>query len=163
MKDAVGGVLTIQIIVIFLVLINGYLAFNVNYTKAFRVKNEIISIIEKNEGFSGDLTTASCNPGDRTNAICQIRDYLNNVGYNNEKLSNAANCGSYTTMPGGYCLKATHVGINNDDELSSQYRGTYYSVITFVNIDIPILNMLFEGGAAFQVRGETRLIYSSGT
>ena len=43
MRDAIGGVVNITIIVTFLVIVSGYLAFNVNYTKAFRVKNKIIT------------------------------------------------------------------------------------------------------------------------
>ena len=43
MRDAFGGLLNMVIIVVFLVLVSGYLAFNVNYTKAFRVKNKIIT------------------------------------------------------------------------------------------------------------------------
>ena len=46
MRDAIGGVVNITIIVTFLVIVSGYLAFNVNYTKAFRVKNKIITTIE---------------------------------------------------------------------------------------------------------------------
>lgn len=52
MRDAISGAMTLQIIVIFMIIINCYLAFSVNYTKAFRVKNEIRSIIEKNEGLT---------------------------------------------------------------------------------------------------------------
>ena len=43
MRDALGGVVNLAMIVVFLVLVCGYLAFNVNYTKAFRVKNYIIT------------------------------------------------------------------------------------------------------------------------
>ena len=43
MRDALGGIVNITIIVVFLVIVSGYLAFNVNYTKAFRVKNKIIT------------------------------------------------------------------------------------------------------------------------
>ena len=43
MRDAFGGLMNMVIIVVFLVLVSGYLAFNVNYTKAFRVKNKIIT------------------------------------------------------------------------------------------------------------------------
>ena len=34
MRDALGGVVNLAMIVVFLVLVCGYLAFNVNYTKA---------------------------------------------------------------------------------------------------------------------------------
>ena len=50
MRDAFGGVTNLVIIVVFLTLVSGYLAFNVNYTKAFRVKNKIISTFEQYEG-----------------------------------------------------------------------------------------------------------------
>ena len=51
MRDAIGGVFSLQIILVFVILINGYLAYSVNYTRAFRVKNEIINIVEESEGF----------------------------------------------------------------------------------------------------------------
>ena len=35
MKEAIGGTMTIYIIIVFLLLINAYLAFSVNYTKDF--------------------------------------------------------------------------------------------------------------------------------
>lgn len=161
MRDAIGGALTIQIIVIFLVIINGYLAFNVNYTKAFRVKNEIISLIEKNEGLMYEEYEGSTLTG--YGAVYQIKQFLNQVGYNGESLANASNCtDGYRPMSGGYCLKRTTVDENNLINPNETYRGSYYSVITFVKIDIPVLDLLFENGMAFKVRGETRLIYSSG-
>ena len=49
MRDAFGGIVNLSMIVIFLVLVCGYLAFNVNYTKAFRVKNYIITTMEQYE------------------------------------------------------------------------------------------------------------------
>ena len=50
MRDAFGGVANLAIIIVFLTLVSGYLALNVNYTKAFRVKNKIISTFEQFEG-----------------------------------------------------------------------------------------------------------------
>ena len=35
MRDAFGGLLNIVIIVVFMTLVSGYLAFNVSYAKAF--------------------------------------------------------------------------------------------------------------------------------
>ena len=50
MRDAFGSLISIQVILAFVLLINGYLAYSVNYTRAFRVKNGIINIIEQYEG-----------------------------------------------------------------------------------------------------------------
>ena len=38
MKEATGGIFSLEFIIVFLLILNGYMAFNVNYTKAFRVK-----------------------------------------------------------------------------------------------------------------------------
>ena len=63
MRDAFGGIANIVVIVVFLVIVSGYLAFNVNYTKAFRVKNKIISTFEQFEGNCYDdiATEGTCN------------------------------------------------------------------------------------------------------
>ena len=50
MRDAMGGVVNLVIIVVFMVIVSGYLAFNVSYTRAFRVKNKIISTYEQYSG-----------------------------------------------------------------------------------------------------------------
>ena len=46
MRDAIGQVFTLQIILAFVLLINGYMAYSVNYTRAFRVKNQIVTFID---------------------------------------------------------------------------------------------------------------------
>ena len=46
MKDAFGGILNLVLIVVFLLLIEGILGLVVNYSKAFRMKNTVISAIE---------------------------------------------------------------------------------------------------------------------
>ena len=50
MKDAMGGTWLTGLVIIFIALFAGFLAYSISYTKAFRTKNEIINIIEKNEG-----------------------------------------------------------------------------------------------------------------
>lgn len=152
MKEAIGGTMTIYIIIVFLLLINAYLAFSVNYTKAFRVKNQIISLIEQHEGLTQD-------------AKDEIAEYLNKIKYVDIPrgyMNTVTNDDGNYQCESGYCYKITVVGEENNsmDEL---YRGTYYSVITFVNIDIPIFNKIFPSLKVFQVKGETKMIYSSGT
>lgn len=170
MKEAIGGAMTIQIIIVFLLIINAYLAFNVNYTKAFRVKNEIISIIEKNEGLTGaDISSSSgaisgCQPGD--NACSQIQTYLSQVGYNTNEFdcNRDRNDTGYTRMPGGYCVKAILEGTHNSSDLGSTYVGSHYAVKTFVKINFPVLDKFLPVlSNVFAVKGETKTIYSSGT
>ena len=51
MKDAFGGILNLVLIVVFLLLIEGILGLVVNYSKAFRMKNTVISAIERFRGY----------------------------------------------------------------------------------------------------------------
>jgi len=143
MKDAIGGVFSIQIILIFLVLINAYLAFSVNYTKAFRIKNNIVSILEQQEGFTRD-------------AAGQIEKIMMDTGYNINDINKRCGNDGYvaiTNNAGGYCLR---LNMNSDG------TGGYYSIKTYISIDIPILNNLFSRFSnAFAIKGETKTIYSN--
>ena len=49
MRDGFGGILNIVFIVIFLLIVEGVLGLVVNYTKAFKMKNNVISMIEQYE------------------------------------------------------------------------------------------------------------------
>lgn len=155
MRDAISGAMTLQIIVIFMIIINCYLAFSVNYTKAFRVKNEIRSIIEKNEG----LTDA---------AKEQINDLMLRTNYKmNEKFEDWCVINGYLVADdidaGSFCYKYQKVDISGTSNDNDTYKGVYYTVATFVNIDLPLLNnFLPMAGNIFLVKGETALIYSSG-
>ncbi len=50
MSDSLGGTVIIVLIVLFITIVSGYLAFNVNYTKAFKMKNKIVDTYEKYKG-----------------------------------------------------------------------------------------------------------------
>ena len=162
MRDAIGGAMSIQIIIIFLLIVNSYLAFTVNYTKAFRVKNEIISIIEKNEGLTGIGESQISSVADDDSTACgQIQRYLKQVGYNTSEYTCEQ---GFTEQPGGYCTRAICEGTHNSQNLGAQYVGAHYAVETFVQIKFPILDKLLPAlSSVFAVRGETKTIYSSGT
>ena len=136
MRDAIGGVFTLQIILVFVLLINGYMAYSVNYTRAFRVKNEIINIIEQKEGFSEGGTAAK-----EISSLVKRAGYgLSTVQQQAVRNNNNVN-GWYCNGSEGYCVKCTdNTGNNKLNSDDASYRGVYYSVKTYVNMDIPILN-----------------------
>ena len=84
MREAIGGAMTIQIIVIFMLLINAYLAFSVSYTRAFKMKNQVINIIENSEGYPTNEDVGGCIVDNPEGAICQIVSYINEIGYNGD-------------------------------------------------------------------------------
>lgn len=137
MKDAFGGVFTIAFIAVFLVIVSGVLGLTVSYTKAFRMKNFVISAIEKYEGQGCFSANSGC------------RDLMDEgakkIGY-----SSAVDlrCPSgYTKVEGLFCY----------DIKNTQGNNIVYKVVTQVDIDIPIVNKL-TGFSFFQINGETRPI-----
>lgn len=52
MREAVGGTMILQIVLIFLTVYIAFMAVVINYGKVFRIKNAIINSIEQNEGYA---------------------------------------------------------------------------------------------------------------
>ena len=126
MRDALGGTVNIVIIVVFIVFALGYMAFNVNYTKAFRMKDKIVSVYEK---YNGTCTSA-----------CQteISTYSKKIGYNPDTII----CGDAKamTIEGKtlFCVDSTQVG--NIDDMNPR---CYYHISTKININIPLLENIY--------------------
>jgi len=139
MKDAFGGILSIVLITIFLVIVSGILGLVVNYSKAFRMKNYIISTIEQYEGSKG------CFGGSTGESACEakIKDYANQLGYHPNP--SALDCHDYEKAYDTFCY------YKNDKKGGIMY----YTIVTQVDIDIPIVNKI-AGLSIFQVHGDTR-------
>lgn len=149
MRDALGGLVNIVIIVVFLVIVSGYLAFNVNYTKAFRVKNKIISTIENMEGLQdfNDPTKS------------QIRAFENSIGYD-VSIPTSPPTVSIGEKPWEAKKEYGCFIREVDDETgaSGATKKKYYEVITFVTVDIPIIKKIMPQFPFFQVKGATKSI-----
>lgn len=150
MRDAVGGVVNIVLISLFMVVIAGYMAFNVSYVKAFKVKNKIIDLVEQYEG--------RCMPDD-AKCTSLIEDYMTKVGYNtpvikpNGYCSEARDC---CNEQKGYCIDM--VRVNEGESGGTADEKAYYKVLTQVNIDIPIINNVMPHMKVFQVTGDTKVM-----
>ena len=123
MRDAIGGSVTIVIIVVFIVFALGYMAFNVNYTKAFRMKDKIISVYDDYNGVCG------------TDCEKEITEYARKIGYTSGTgTGGVMNC--YNNGPTAklnlYCEKKVEK-INNYDGSTKWY----YDISTKINIEIP--------------------------
>lgn len=147
MRDGIGSVVMITIIVVFIVAASSYLAFNVNYTKAFRMKNKIISIYEDYNG----VCTQACED--------EIFQYSRDLGYQPASLD----CNDYEVRPTDkplYCVKkvmAHTVSDNPGNKVVKDKVGTYYyKVVTRININIPIFDNIF-GAKFLYVNGDTKL------
>ena len=159
MKDAIGGTFAITAIIIALIIIMCLMAFAVNYSKAFRVKDEIRSIIEKNDGLTESAE-------EQINEMARKYQYfLNEDIYRKacEKLGYDTYTGGSNSSGSGvfFCIKCNYANNIEKAEKDSMYKGAYYSIVTFVNIDVPLINNVIPFAADFlKVSGETALIYS---
>jgi len=141
-----GGSVVIVIIMVFIVLVSAYLAFNVNYMKAFKMKDKIITLYEESDGEC--LST------------CQdkIKKYAREIGYDVATL-NCAN--GYQNIGNMYCEKEVKVSAKNCNS-NSKYepcdtgKSKYYKIVTKIDIRIPIVDNALDI-KPFQITGDTRV------
>lgn len=146
MRDAIGGTVSLFIISVFIVLALGYLAFNVNYTKAFRMKDKIISVYEKNEG---------CR--DYTKCQEEINDYAKNIGYLPDNIQCDDNFASKSGNGGDlFCVKGKLVNKPSGGVFDQKPKCSY-RIVTKINISIPIIDSLLNIDV-FKVKGDTKAI-----
>lgn len=148
MSDSFGGLINIVIVTLFIVIAIGYIAFNINYTKAFRAKDKIIDLFEK---YEGDCIN---NEG---NCYQEIVKYADSIGY---KPSSLDDYHGYNKVGDLFLYKVVYVGDSRikDDvyQYDSSYK-VYYYIVTKVNVEIPIIRNILPF-RFFYVTGSTRII-----
>ena len=150
MKEAIGQTISLQVILVFMIFLNAFLAFSVNYTKAFRVKNKVINEIEQNEGI---------NNTSRTN----IQNYTAKVGYTGKDDGSSWKNG-IKVVP--VCVGSVGASGDCENPISGKKYRVYYSVTTSININVPIIGPIFRNASGdmnlLQVKGDTSTIYIDG-
>lgn len=147
MREAIGGTWITQLVIIFMLLFVAFLALSLNYTKAFKVKNEFLSIIEKNEGVTtGDNGT-----------IGIINNYLKINGYNIMKTcevdsygvtdlnNNAIELVTNNRKKYYYCIRKINAPSSNNT------GKVFYKVNIFFYFNLPVLGDIFT----FDINGAT--------
>lgn len=131
MRESFGGAFMLKLAITFLIIYVSFMAVAVNYAKAFRVKNQIINILEQNQ-YSGQNDDATKNI---------IFGYLSDVHYN----VGSVECSSDRSLDAyGICIE----GHDNNQGSS------YYRVTTYISIDFPFFGIKM----ILPIRGETKTI-----
>ena len=142
MRESFGGAFMIKLVLIFIVIYITFMAVAIDYAKVFRVKNNVINILEQNQFLIGDSFDA-------------IDDYLNGVPYNeNGNNSVKSNCDSTEfgaiknnntlLTTNGVCIKQSGDNTN----------GIYYKVTAYISIEFPFFDLYFT----IPISGETKII-----
>ena len=149
MRETIGSTWTIQLMMGFIFLFVSFLAVTISYSKAFKVKNEVTSIIEKYGGFNTSsikiinnyVKTSSyknkgkCpyDVGDQVIGVSQLNDTTNG-----DKISSASAGGYY------YCVKKETI-------MNGTISNTYYEITMFYKFNLPVMGNI----ATFKVKGKT--------
>ncbi len=146
MRESIGGTFLFQIAIVFILLFAGYLALSVNYSRAFKVKNEILNIIERNEGL-------------RINSQDEITGYLNSVGHSVSGVcpTGFVAYGTRNSNRGVYCAKKKCEEATSCSAAVGGLFKAHYKIVVFFKFDLPVFGDLFT----FRVEGETKTIYNA--
>ena len=156
MKESVGILSLTNIVILFILVFTGYLCIMLNQTKAYNVKNEIITIIQKHNGIDDE-------------ALADIKQYMDEAGYRSSGKCDTPsyNDGSMTIKAiqssgeltdkdsGMICITKYNVNSNLQDPSGQYPKAAYYGIKVFFAVDMPIINTVFN----FNLKGNTRMIY----
>jgi len=150
MRQAIGTTWVFQLVIIFMLIFVAFLSLSLNYTKAFRIKNELITTLEKFEGLTFK------DSGKEMGSVKIINNYLT---YNNYGSMGTCDLGAYGStnlqsvsleeVEKGkkyyYCVKKIDRG---DVSLPKRAR---YEIKIFFKFSLPVIGDLFT----FSSEGET--------
>ncbi len=145
MKESIANSYVFMIIITFIIIIMLVFLSSLAYSKAFKVKNKIVDLIEKyDDGYSEE---------NRAVLDQKIEEMLKDIGY---RVSNNHTCPTRTTKSGNVLT-----AINNQKNYryciyeEPQGRGNQYYVVAYMYLDIPIIDSKLE----IPLTGQTKVFY----
>lgn len=131
MREAIGNTFIVSIIITFVIVFIILFATSTSYTKAYKVKNKIIDIIEENNGVSPAV-------------YAEIDQFLGGIGYRvNSSNRKCPDGGENPSSSYRYCITP-----------KTTSKGTYYVVTAYMYFDVPILSTILE----MPVKGESKIL-----
>lgn len=168
MRDATGSTWLLGVVMSLMILFIAYISVAINLAKSFQVKNDIVTMIENNEGY---------NAGSDSALETKIREYLTSQGYSNHGLLNDRQkfecvldedpaCSSSCLITNNvnqcevYIQKSVEpIKQNNRSDGQVDPTGTnsktVYRITTFFKFDLPILDI----GMQFPISSDTRAFF----
>lgn len=150
MRESINGAWLLGIIMVFMAVFIAYISITINYSRAYRMKTQMVTAIEQYEGFN-EKTLA------RLEAIRNAYGYINlgpcELGENGQAIGVRDGIVEGSLTPSeryNYCI--TRVKRPAQDGEEDKY---YYTIVVFFDFNLPVLGDLFK----FNVSGETNVIY----
>ena len=150
MREAIGGSLLMNLVVIFTGIVILFFVSIISYSKAYGVKNRIINVLEKYEEFNvsaqNEINADLRNVGYKATTSNQcdsdrVKNHLREIG-----ITNSSELTNLNTNAFNYCLYKI--------ESKSSHGSFYYVAVTFVSFEFPLIGDMLT----FPVYGETRIL-----
>lgn len=148
MKEAIANSAISTMVIVLIGIIMFVFLSSLAYTKAFKIKNRMLDIIEARDlGFH--------NPSSQTEIIAEIEELMRDVGYVWEKTPPKCN---HFKNKGEEGIKLVHAGTNYHYCIYEvpHARGYMYRVVSHMYFDIPIVK-----GIKIPVMGDTLPFYET--
>ncbi len=170
MRESIGGISLFQIVIVFLLLFTAVMCFTINHSRAFAVKDEVVSIIENSNLQSQYLTDDTLQDifdrlsevGYRTFGSCPNDDDNPWTGYTrigraiNQTNSHALFCIRQVDVPKQFrkdiqnqCPNCT---VLSENDFPYMY---YYNVMLFYQLDVPVINRM-----NFNIVSSTKVVFT---
>lgn len=133
MKEAIGTSFVFNMIMVFVGVMIALLVGALAYSKGFKIRNRIIDIVQKYEGYTIDARE-------------EIDSNLRDIGYQivDKECKNREGATMVQDSDYRYCIYQYNTT-----------KGPYYGVTVFIHFDIPILGDWVE----IPIYGETRILF----
>ena len=142
MRESIGNSFIFYFVIIFFALFILFFVGALSYTKAFKVKNRIVDIIENNDGLINNAVESEIdkNLGEMgyridPRANCKNQRFENDSSYKKVEKTTGS---SYR-----YCIY----------EKTIKDKGKYYAVVAYMYFEVPLIGANLE----FPVFGETKV------
>jgi hypothetical protein len=144
MRETIGSTWIFMLIISFTLIFAGFLVLALSYSKVYKMKNELTSIIEKYEGLTPEseqiINDYLTNSNYRTTGYCKVGSYASDTLMTISKVTDDKK--QYY-----YCI---------DTRLNKQGK-TVFTVTMFYDFNLPIFGQLMK----YNIKGETYGIKNS--
>ena len=142
MRESFGGAFMIKLVLIFIVVYISFMAVAINYAKAFRVKNQVINMIEQWQ-YNGEDTVRD-----------EIEAYLRSANYSSEA--------NYTGGDGACPAMDGVAAINTLRNYRycvykhQTVKGDYYTVKAYQTYNFPLIGDIIK--VRYSITGDTQVL-----
>lgn len=147
MRESFGGAFMIKLVLVFIVIYITFMAVAIDYAKVFRVKNNVINILEQNQFEFKD-----------SEVVNTIDEYLGSAAYN-EYGNNSVkyDCGGIefgtANTNKNVLLTGNGVCITRLGDITNN-KNIYYKVTAYISIEFPFFDLYFT----IPISGETKIV-----